>query len=296
MTADDSGAPSAELQGHRHAARSRRRRRQGHRPGGLRRRRQAAGDAPGQDAAQPARARPDQVHRHEQGRGAARRAGRRHRRRTCLARRGGWAPEGIDQDLKFFRDNFLASDKVLYRGHPVAAVAAVDRFVAEEALELIDVEYEVLPPVLDVLEAMQDDARSCTTTSITESLGQPTGKPSNVATHFRHAQGRSRAGLRRGRRHRRARVPHRDGPPGLHRAARDDGRLVPATAARPSGPAPRARSAPERGQRGSWPTPWPRSTSSRPRSAAGSAARATRIWSRWPRCCPGRRAGRCGCR
>ena len=98
-------------------------------------------------------------------------------------------PEGLDQRLKFFLDNFLASDKVLHVGHPVAAVAAVDRFVAEEALGLIEVEYEVLPPVLDVLEAMREDAPLLHDDLITQSLGQPTGKPSNVATHFRTLKG-----------------------------------------------------------------------------------------------------------
>src|SRR5512145_1575835 len=42
------------------------------------------------------------------------------------------------------RDNTLASDKVLYVGHPIAAVAAQTQHLAEQALELITVEYEVL--------------------------------------------------------------------------------------------------------------------------------------------------------
>ena len=97
--------------------------------------------------------------------------------------------EGPDQELRFFLDNFLASDKALHVGHPVAAVAAVDRFVADEALELIDVEYEVLPPVLDVREAMRPGAPLLHEDLITESLGQPTGRASNVATHFRTLRG-----------------------------------------------------------------------------------------------------------
>ena len=97
--------------------------------------------------------------------------------------------EGPDQDLRFFLDNFIASDKVLHVGHPVAAVAAVDRFVADEALELIDVEYEVLPPVLDVREAMRPGAPLLHEDLTTLSLGQPTGETSNVATHFRTLRG-----------------------------------------------------------------------------------------------------------
>ena len=49
----------------------------------------------------------------------------------------------------------LAIDKVRFVGEPVAAVAAVDRYAAEDALELIDIEYEELPPVLDPVEAME---------------------------------------------------------------------------------------------------------------------------------------------
>src|SRR5438105_6658174 len=60
-----------------------------------------------------------------------------------------------------FRDlsrNCMARDKVLYDGHAVAAVAAMSPAIAEEALDLIEVDYEVLPHVIDVEEAMQPDA------------------------------------------------------------------------------------------------------------------------------------------
>jgi 2-furoyl-CoA dehydrogenase large subunit len=50
----------------------------------------------------------------------------------------------------------LAADKVRFVGEPVAAVAALDRYAAEDALESIEVEYEPLPCVLDPVEAMQD--------------------------------------------------------------------------------------------------------------------------------------------
>jgi CO/xanthine dehydrogenase Mo-binding subunit len=52
----------------------------------------------------------------------------------------------------------LARDRVRFVGDKVAAVAAVDKDVAEEALELIDVEYEELPAVFDPLEALKADA------------------------------------------------------------------------------------------------------------------------------------------
>ncbi|HXG37037.1 MAG TPA: xanthine dehydrogenase family protein molybdopterin-binding subunit, partial [Dehalococcoidia bacterium] len=55
-------------------------------------------------------------------------------------------------------DNMLAREKVLYHGHAVAAVAADSPHIAEEALELIDVEYELLPPVMNPLDALKEDA------------------------------------------------------------------------------------------------------------------------------------------
>ncbi|MFQ5692731.1 MAG: molybdopterin cofactor-binding domain-containing protein [Nitrospinota bacterium] len=50
----------------------------------------------------------------------------------------------------------LAADKVRYEGEPVAVVVAEDRYVAEDALERIQVEYEALPPVMDVEAALDD--------------------------------------------------------------------------------------------------------------------------------------------
>jgi len=75
-------------------------------------------------------------------------------------------PTGILTDIgenamvnpKFLSNNCLAEDKVLYKGHAVAAVAATNVHIAEQALELIEVDYEVLPHVTDLLEAMKEDA------------------------------------------------------------------------------------------------------------------------------------------
>jgi len=52
----------------------------------------------------------------------------------------------------------LAMDKVRFIGDEVAAVAAIDEDIAEEALSLIKVEYELLPAVFDPLESMKDGA------------------------------------------------------------------------------------------------------------------------------------------
>jgi CO/xanthine dehydrogenase Mo-binding subunit len=52
----------------------------------------------------------------------------------------------------------LAIDRVMFVGHPVAAVAADEPAIAEEALDLIEVEYEVLPAAVDPLQSMQPGA------------------------------------------------------------------------------------------------------------------------------------------
>jgi CO/xanthine dehydrogenase Mo-binding subunit len=58
-----------------------------------------------------------------------------------------------------FRDQpILAVDKVAFAGDPVVAVAAVDRRTAEDALQSVEVDYEPLPAVLDVLEAVEPES------------------------------------------------------------------------------------------------------------------------------------------
>jgi len=56
------------------------------------------------------------------------------------------------------KDRYVFDKKVRFVGEPVAAVAAVDKDTAEEALKLIEVEYEELPVVLDPEEALKPDA------------------------------------------------------------------------------------------------------------------------------------------
>ena len=53
-------------------------------------------------------------------------------------------------NLRYQSNNILARDKVLYYGHAVAAVAATDLTSPRKPRRLIEVDYEVLPPVLDV--------------------------------------------------------------------------------------------------------------------------------------------------
>ena len=66
--------------------------------------------------------------------------------------------EGSIHNLGFLSMNVLARGKALYKGHAVAAVAAVSTHVAEQALDLIKVDYEVLKPVLNAIDGMKPDA------------------------------------------------------------------------------------------------------------------------------------------
>ena len=89
----------------------------------------------------------------------------------------------------------LASEKVLYKGHAVAVVAATSPHVAEEALSRIKVKYEVLTPLLDVLESMKEGAphiHEAMTTHVLEkrfTRGNDTGVKSNIASHIQFKRG-----------------------------------------------------------------------------------------------------------
>ena len=87
------------------------------------------------------------------------------------------------QSLKFASDHVLASDKVLYRGHPVAAVAAASPHQAEAALQLIDVQYQELTPVVNVRQAMEENAPLLHDDLHTSYMGETSEKPSNIAAH-----------------------------------------------------------------------------------------------------------------
>ena len=92
-------------------------------------------------------------------------------------------------NIREIAQNSLASGKVLYKGHSVAAVAATSPHIAEEALDLIEVEYEPLAPVTDVRAAMGDDAPLVDEHRTTKSMGEDTGKKSNVASHIQFQMG-----------------------------------------------------------------------------------------------------------
>ena len=98
-------------------------------------------------------------------------------------------PQSESRKDQWLKDNILASDKALYAGQAIAGVAASNPHVAESALGLIEVEYEVLPPVLTTQEAMASNASILHDSLTTEELGEDTGVVSNVASHSQHVKG-----------------------------------------------------------------------------------------------------------
>ena len=90
---------------------------------------------------------------------------------------------------KYQSNNILARDKVLYFGHAIAAVSATSLHVAQEALELIQVEYEVLPPVMDIRKAMASDAPILLEDVRTDEFGKKGEVPTNITGHYRDTCG-----------------------------------------------------------------------------------------------------------
>ena len=77
--------------------------------------------------------------------------------------------------------NVLARDKVLYEGHALAAVAATTQAIAEQALRLIDVDYDLLPHVIDVDDAMKPDAPLLFSDMLTRGIEPAPNRPSNTS-------------------------------------------------------------------------------------------------------------------
>ncbi|MDA0988284.1 MAG: xanthine dehydrogenase family protein molybdopterin-binding subunit [Chloroflexi bacterium] len=103
---------------------------------------------------------------------------------------------------RLLAENDLADKKVLYKGHAVAAVAATSPHIAEEALALIAVDYEVLPTVLGWREAMKEGA-TLLHDNLTEKFsatrggaGEDTGNKSNVASHLQLKMGNVEQGFK----------------------------------------------------------------------------------------------------
>jgi CO/xanthine dehydrogenase Mo-binding subunit len=92
-------------------------------------------------------------------------------------------------NLRDVTRNVMAREKVLYHGHAVAAVAATTDEIAREALALIKVEYEVLPHVIDVAEAMKPGAPILHDHIRTEGVEPKPTTASNIAKRIDFAKG-----------------------------------------------------------------------------------------------------------
>ena len=101
---------------------------------------------------------------------------------------------------RIMAEHFMARDKVLYRGHPVAAIAATSPHIAEEAAKLIHVDYEVLPAVFTIEDALKDDAplvHDSLTTVIRGQAGREVSDTkSNVASHTQLTRGDLETGFK----------------------------------------------------------------------------------------------------
>src|SRR2546425_10134244 len=118
-------------------------------------------------------------------------------------------------DLPPYKKNFsnrrgmiFPDEEVLFHGQPVAAVLASDPHIAEEALALIEIEYEALPPVVDPIAAMQEgsalvrsplgdvdrsEERGHVTVGVEQEEAE--GKPSNIASQMNFKRGDIEAGF-----------------------------------------------------------------------------------------------------
>lgn len=89
--------------------------------------------------------------------------------------------ERMEKNLWHTTRNMMAREKVLYEGHAVAAVAALDSHIAAQAVALIDVEYDVLPHAISIDEAIAPDAPVLFDDMFTRNIEPTPNTPSNVA-------------------------------------------------------------------------------------------------------------------
>jgi CO/xanthine dehydrogenase Mo-binding subunit len=104
-------------------------------------------------------------------------------------------PERVAVNYWHMTRNVMAREKALYEGHAIAAVAATTAAIAAEAIALIEVDYEVLPHVIDVDEAMHPDAPVLFEDMITRGVEPAPTKPSNITKRLEFKVGDLDAGF-----------------------------------------------------------------------------------------------------
>lgn len=95
----------------------------------------------------------------------------------------------VEIGIQYLANLIMGRRKALFEGHPVAAVAATDIHIAEEAARLVKVEYEVLEVVTDPIEAMSPDAPLLHEGLVATSLSGSDDIPSNIAGHTEGGRG-----------------------------------------------------------------------------------------------------------
>ena len=96
-------------------------------------------------------------------------------------------PDGLKGENFYLQENTIAGDRALYDGHAVAAVAATSALAAKDAIKLIEIEYELLPHVTDVDEAMKPDAPVIREGAQDHSV--PEGLPPNIVSYMDFGHG-----------------------------------------------------------------------------------------------------------
>ena len=96
-------------------------------------------------------------------------------------------PTGLKGEDFYLQENTIAGDRTLYDGHAVAAVAATSALAAKDAIKLIEVEYEILPHVTDVDEAMRPDAPVIREGAQDHTV--PEGSPPNIVSYMDFGHG-----------------------------------------------------------------------------------------------------------
>ena len=105
-------------------------------------------------------------------------------------------------NTRMMAEHVMAHEKALYKGHAVAAVSATSPHIAQAAVQLIEVDYEVLPTVLTLHDALKEDApllhENMTTRFRVDRFGrgEDTGVQSNVAGHIQHKLGDPEKGFK----------------------------------------------------------------------------------------------------
>ena len=102
---------------------------------------------------------------------------------------------GSDRGMRDILENCMARKKVLYDGHAVAAVAAVDAHTAKAALALIKVDYEILPHVTEVDDALKPGAPLLHDDIFTDGIEPKPTKSSNFIKQAEYGHGDIEAGF-----------------------------------------------------------------------------------------------------